>query len=186
MVHIQRGDTSAFSELYNRYSQRLLHFFYRLLGRNEQQAQDFLQDTFLKILEKSHLFHPDRKFSTWVFTIAMNLCKNEYRRLQVRKLVDEHPGIDEIRPLNLDESNQLIEMEVDCKLFHDALTAELEKLHPDKRSVFLLRFQQEFSIKEIGDILGCSEGTVKSRIFYTIQKLAQKLKAYNMYQVEVE
>ncbi|MDP7122228.1 MAG: sigma-70 family RNA polymerase sigma factor, partial [Candidatus Marinimicrobia bacterium] len=77
--------TSAFDELYARYSSRLFHYFYRMLGGNPEKARDFLQDIFFKIVENPDRFHTGNRFSSWVFTIAHNMCKNEYRRLDVRK-----------------------------------------------------------------------------------------------------
>ena len=94
MKLIQGGDASAFNELYDRYSKRLLHYFYRMLGQKEDKAQDFLQDLFLKVIDKTDFFDTDKNFSTWIFTVAYNLCKNEYRKMAVRKntnSVEQHP-----------------------------------------------------------------------------------------------
>ena len=181
---IQRGDTSAFNELYNRYSKRLLFYFFRELGGDEGKAQDFLQEIFLKIVEKSELFRTDKKFSTWIFTVAYNLCKNEYRRLEVREIVATNADMDQMSQ-GFESEYHPSEQKVDQKVFKRALLDELEKFDDGHRSAFLLRHQQNLSIREIGEILGCSEGTVKSRLFYTTQKLASKLKAFNPYKDEV-
>lgn len=177
MVYLQRGDISAFNELYNRYSNNLLHYFFRMLGGNEAKAQDFLQDTFLKIVEKPGLFRPEQKFSTWIFTIAHNLCKNEYRRMQVRSIIDNKPDMDEI-PQSSETDYHYAEYSVDKKIFENALSSELAKVDSAHRSVFILRYQQNLSIKEISEILNVSEGTIKSRLFYTTRKLADRLKAF--------
>ena len=184
MQCIQRADTSAFNELYDRYSKRLLFYFFRELGGDEEKAQDFLQETFLKIVEKPELFDVERKFSTWVFTVAYNMCKNEYRRQEVRNIIENNPNMDEISQ-GFDSEYHHAEKKIDQKIFESALLAELEKFDDGHRSVFLLRYQQNLSVKEIGEILGCSEGTVKSRLFYTTQKLANRLKAFNPYKAEV-
>ena len=181
---IQRGDTSAFNELYNRYSRRLLFYFFRELGGDEEKAQDFLQEIFLKIVEKPGLFRTEKKFSTWIFTVAYNLCKNEYRSLEVREIVENNADVDEVSQ-DFESEYHPSEQKVDQKIFEKALLDELEKLDNGHRSAFLLRYQQNFSIKEISEILGCSEGTVKSRLFYTTRKLATKLKAFNPYKTEV-
>ena len=78
-------DVAAFDELYERYVQRLLRYFHRMLAANEEQAQDFLQETFLRVIEKRSSFDPTGRFSTWIFAIAHNLCCNEYRRREVRE-----------------------------------------------------------------------------------------------------
>ena len=70
MESVKVGEEAAFDELYNRYSKPLLVYFYRMLGRNEEKAQDFVQDFFLKIIEKPHLFDSKNRFSSWVFTVV--------------------------------------------------------------------------------------------------------------------
>ena len=182
--YIKRGNTHAFEELYSRYNHRLLHYFFRMLGGDENKAQDFLQETFLKIIEKPDLFHKGNKFSSWLFTIANNLCKNEYRWLEIRKNVGNREDLDSI-PIEENGSLSRTENSIDRKLFERALLIELTKIDIPHRSTFLLRFQENYSIKEISIILNCSEGTVKSRLYYTSQKLAAKLKDFNPIHAEV-
>ena len=104
--------------------------------------------------------------------------------MEVRKIVENNPHLDE---LTLSEKNEYhqTEQNIAQNLFEDALSFELEQFDTSHRTVFYLRYQQNFSIKEIGNIMDCSEGTVKSRLFYTTQKLAHKLKAFNPFKVEV-
>jgi len=171
MALICISDVEAFNELYSRYSGRLLYYFYRMLGYSKEKSQDFLQDIFLKIIQKPKLFKPDKPFKTWIFSIAHNMCKNEYRRLERTKENAENESKEEI------ESTQ--ESAVDVKLFTAALFKELEQIDAAQKTAFLLRFREELSIKEISKILVCSEGTVKSRLFYTTKKLLKKLTKYN-------
>jgi len=185
MEFIQQKNTSAFDELYGRYSQRLLLYFYRTLGGDEDKAQDFLQEIFLKIVEKPGLFDSKRSFSTWIFTVAYNLCKNEYRRLGVREIIESNANMDQVSP-DFETEHHPTEQKVDQKIFQEALFDELEKIDDGHRSAFILRYQQNLSIKEIGEILGCSEGTIKSRLYYTTKKLAVKLKAFNPHTAEVK
>ncbi|MFQ5583491.1 MAG: RNA polymerase sigma factor [Calditrichia bacterium] len=173
---VQQRDDAAFEELYNRYNHRILHYFYRLLGGDEAKAQDFLQDTFLKIIEKPHLFRNGMKFSTWIFTISHNLCKNEYRRLQVR--IKAHQVLEHNYAFPTYIATET-EAHIDNHAFSLELFKEINKLEPSHRDTFLLRFQENFSIREIGEIMECAEGTVKSRLFYTINKLATKLKEFD-------
>jgi RNA polymerase sigma-70 factor (ECF subfamily) len=112
------------------------------------------------------------------------MCKNEYRRLQVRQIVETNPDMDEVLP-DCESEYHPSEKKVDQKTFEKALSTELDQLDDGHRTAFLLRHQQNLSIREIGEVLGCSEGTVKSRLFYTTQKLAAKLKAFNPYKAEV-
>ena len=179
MSRICKGDTGAFDVLYERYSQRLLHYFYKMLGGNEERAQDFLQSLFLKIIEKPALYKKDYNFQSWIFTIAHNMCKNEYRRLETEKQLSNEI---EDSQRNDYPDHDLIDDKIDYSKFKKALYSELSKIEPDHRSIFVLRFQEQLSILEIKDIIGCSEGTVKSRLFYTTKKLAKCLSEYYPYQ----
>jgi RNA polymerase sigma-70 factor (ECF subfamily) len=176
MLYVSQGKEKAFTELYHRYARRMLYFFYQRLYQDEQKAQDFLQDLFLKILEKQQLFDGSKKFKTWIYTLAANQCKNEYRKDAVRGLKVTDFVLDDM-PENL--SALILPDRFDKNLFATNLKTELNKLDENHRLTFLLRYQEEFSINEISEILGCAEGTVKSRLFYCTKKLALRLRAFN-------
>jgi RNA polymerase sigma-70 factor, ECF subfamily len=178
MELITKGDTSAFDELYKRYSKRLLYYFYRMLRGDEATAQDFLQDIFLKIAEKPNLYRSNECFSTWIFTIAHNLCKNEYRRRSVRKIVRNDAEID-CCSSKIDNDELFVIKKLEQNQFNEMLLTELKSFDEIHKTTFLLRYQENFSIKEISAIVKCSEGTVKSRLFYTTKRLAEKLKEFN-------
>ena len=171
---ISRQDEQAFDELYNRYSYKMLRYFHRMLGQDEEKAQDFLQDLFVKIVEKPHLFDSKRKFSTWLYSIAGNMCKNEYRSREVRKIMTQPGDLSHLSVFAADTEDGM-----DRNLFADCLAAEVDKLSDNHREVFVLRYQEEHSIKEISTIMNCSEGTIKSRIFYALRKLSRSLQAFN-------
>ena len=180
---IEEGDTSAFDELYGRYSKRLLYFFLRMLGNDKETAEDFLQEIFLKVVDKPYMFKSERRFSTWIYTVAHNMCKCEYRRRDVRKNTKNGKDMDAIF---IDEGNgeSKIEIGFDRKEFKKTLFSELEGLNDNQKTIFLLRYQEHFSIKEISKVVRCSEGTVKSRLFYAQKKLAEKLREFNPKQDE--
>ena len=169
---IAQGETAAFDELYQRYHERLLHYFYRMLKRQRDRAQDLLQELFLKVIEKSDRICPQQRFSTWVFAVAHNMCCNEYRYQQVRRC-DAEAEVDQL-PAALEDLDLLL----DQQRFKQALLRELEILDEDRRSIFLLRYQENFSLAEISAIMQCSLGTVKSRLFYTARHLARQLSAF--------
>jgi len=180
MSLIGNGNSQYLKELYTRYNKKLLYYFYRMLGGDEEKAQDFLQDVFLKIIEKPDQFDQTMKFSTWIFTIASNLCKNEYRRLKVRETTNNEPDLDN------HEQTQIIDVlhKINQDDFEKAIQSELKNMDTEQSSTFLLRFQENLSIKEISEILNCAPGTVKSRIFYTTKKLAERLKEFNPNSIE--
>lgn len=174
MPLIQNGNTRAFDEIYTRYSSKMLRYFHKMLNKDENKAQDFLQDLFVKIIEKAHLYDPKKRFSTWLYTLAANMCKNEYRRNAVRGSQVQLDGTPDLTAETYDCLKAL-----DMQSFNIQLPNAINQLTEKHKTVFLLRYQQELSIKEIALILDCSEGTVKSRIFYALKKLAIRLQAFN-------
>jgi RNA polymerase sigma-70 factor (ECF subfamily) len=138
-----------------------------------------LQEVFLRIVDKAGNFNPDQRFRNWVFSMASNLCKNEYRRLQARQQTTNDPDIDE-QPGDYNDPDA----KIDQRDLQSAIFKELLKIDDEQRETFLLRFQQQYSIKEISEIQQCPDGTVKSRLHNTTRKLALKLKAYNPYIIE--
>ena len=178
MRRIQSRDAVAFRELYRRYQRRLGNYFWRMTGGDAPAAQDLLQELFIKIVEKPGRYDSARSFKTWVFSVAYNQCKNYYRHRQSRGRIDHDPDPDRFAVDPTDDAHE-IERRTDHSLFLNALYGELHTMDEVQKSAFLLRFQQQFSIKEISAIQGCSEGTVKSRLFYTAKRLAEKLGAFN-------
>ncbi len=168
MLQIVSGDQAAFSELYLRYKSRMYYYFYRMLGNSSEQANDFLQELFMKLIEKPESFNPACNFSTWLYSVANNMCKNEYRRRSIRQ---EYHSVESLETQLDFMSDSTIEPEqVVEKIFQT-----LDQLGEEHRSAFLLRYREGFSIKEVAEILELPEGTVKSRLFYAKKLLAEKL-----------
>lgn len=180
MDEVVKGNSRAFTEVYERYSKPMLNYFYKMLWQDKLKAEDFMQELFTKIIHKPHLFNSKLKFKTWIFSIANNMCKNEYRKQEVRKGSnnDLHDNI-----ASDDSSDQV--KKVDESIFSDRLKEELSLLSSSHREVFILRFKQGLSLKEIADVLDVSEGTVKSRVFYTLKKLSANLKEFNPIAVSI-
>jgi RNA polymerase sigma-70 factor (ECF subfamily) len=171
MEHVGRGRHAALDELYARYATRLLAYLQRMLDRDEALAQDFLHDLFVKIIERPELFDTRRTFRSWIYSVAHNMCKNEYRRRSVRQF--------EVVDIDLFEGDRGgTEESVDGALFAHVLDIELRSLDADLRTTFLLRYQEDLSIREIAGIIDVPEGTVKSRLFNTTRRLALRLGAY--------
>lgn len=166
----------AFMLIYERYSQKMLRYFYRMLNQDEELAQDFVQDLFLKLIEKADRFNPKQKFSTWLFTLAANMCKNEYRKRMVR----DKFKIETSYKASMVDS--VIETKIDMQAFNQELILALEELSPDQKNVFILRYQEGLSLQEISEISHCAQGTVKSRIYYGLKKLATKLAIYRSHE----
>lgn len=172
MSLLTNGGQQAFDELYKRYSKPMLNFFFRMLNNDRKKAEDMLHDLFLKIIEKPESFDHTRTFSTWFYTLAGNMVRNEYRSCQIRN---------EYEQLSRSQSDECVEFNeeyIDRLSFGHRLQAELNDLGPEAKTMFNLRFVEEMSIKQIAEIIECPEGTVKSRLFYITRQLAKKLSIY--------
>ena len=174
MRFLVRGDKKAFDEIYRRYAGPLKGYFKRMLWRDDEKAEDFVHDLFAKIIRKPDAFDTKRSFKTWVYTIACNMCKNEYKKQEVRK--NTSIGFDQHHNIS-DEKTNLIK-EIEFNQFGEAFSEKLNELDAKHKEVFTLRHVEGLSIKEIAQIVQINEGTVKSRIFYATKQLAKLLKEY--------
>jgi RNA polymerase sigma-70 factor (ECF subfamily) len=176
MFCLSKGEVLAFDELYHRYSKRLLGYFIRMLNFDKNLAEDALQDLFLKIAEAPEKFDNSRSFKTWIFSVASNSCKNYYRH---KKIVSE--SNDEIKYLTENVSDSafiLTASKMDAVMFRQMLEEVLNELPAEKKEAFILKYQEEKTIAEIALIQGCPEGSVKSRLHYTVKVLEEKLKIF--------
>ena len=166
------GDSSAFTHLYDRYAKKMYHYFYRMLWNDVEKAHDFTQDLFSKIIEKPEMYKEGKKFSSWFYSIAANMCKNEYRSAEVRsRAAKEIEHRDTNSSLNYEKTDE--------GFFKRDLDQAMNLLNDEQRIAFIMKYKQGFKIKEIAECLECSEGTVKSRLFYALKKLSAELSVYN-------
>ena len=175
----QEGKHWAFEQLIRKYDKRVLTLAYQLVG-NTSDAEDVYQEVFLKIYRKISRFRFQSDFYTWLYRIVVN-CAITYRKRRNRNLhksldepvgqmdgwqwtpADDAPGPDEL----------ISHVELSQKI-NDSLDA----LSLMQRTVFVLRFYQDFKIKDIAHIIGCTEGTVKNTLFRSIKKVKKELKTY--------
>lgn len=178
MQRLQEGDHRCFDILYDRYSTRLLRYLVRMMGGDMSRAQDLLQDVFLAVIDKAAQFKNGYRFSGWVYVIAHNRCKNEYRFMDYRRK-DQN-----VAPEDHEQSAVSADQRIDRKAFRQNLERALKDLSPEKRSMFLLRFEEELSLKEIARIFDMPVGTVKSRLHYVLRYLNSQLQDYNPQKTE--
>ncbi len=160
----------AFAALYDRYGTRMYRYFYRMLWRDAEKARDFTQELFVKIIEKPHLFDPRRNFRTWLYALAANLCKNEYRRKSPAELDPPEP--------ESDWQDAYLPERLDRQHFETCLRQAIEQLSEAHKQCFVLRYQEELSVAEIAAIVDCPEGTVKSRLHHALQKVAGQMEIF--------
>jgi RNA polymerase sigma-70 factor (ECF subfamily) len=177
MLHLSLGEVPAFDELYSRYSKRLLAYFTRMLNYDKEMAKDALQDLFMKIAEAPEKFDRERSFKTWVYSVAANTCRNFYRHQEVVK--DSHEEIKYTSGALNENGFMKAAGKMDAKQFQRTLDLVLNTMPPEKKEAFILKYQEDKSIAEIAWIQGCPEGSVKSRLHYTLKVLEEKLQVFN-------
>jgi RNA polymerase sigma-70 factor (ECF subfamily) len=161
------GEERAFSELVDRYQTRLLNFIYRTIG-DRDRAEDLVQEVFIRVYRHLHRFDRSKKFSTWVYTIASNLAKNELRNRSRNPLVlfQTMRGTqdDEDRPLQFEDTTARPDDLFRKRHLRELVEDTVAKLPEHHRQVFVLRELEGKSYEEIAEITSCNLGTVKSRL----------------------
>jgi RNA polymerase sigma-70 factor (ECF subfamily) len=168
------GRDRAFDELVDRYQKRLLNFIYRTIGDRER-AEDLVQEVFIRVHRHLQRFDQSKKFSTWIYTIASNLAKNELRNrsrspLVLFQTIKKNWEADH-RPLQFEDPGHRPEdLYRQLRELVEASVAQLPKHH---RVVFVLRELEGKSYEEIAEITKCNLGTVKSRLNRARNRFAQ-------------
>ncbi|MFQ5639681.1 MAG: RNA polymerase sigma factor [bacterium] len=159
----QRGDVYAFDLIVKRYKDQLLNFIFRFVG-SQEEAEDIVQETFLRVYRKRDAYKRVAKFSTWIYTIAGNLARTELRRRKRRKLFSVTDMGFEDRDYEIWDEGFSPESHVDGVIQEEIIQREIENLSPKFREVIILRDVQELSYEEISKIIKVPIGTVKSRV----------------------
>lgn len=176
MRQLQAGVEEAFNLLVERYRERLASYLYHFL-HDDALTEDLLQETFLRLFRNRHAYEPIAKFSTWLYTIAGNLARSEYRRRKRHRTHSIYGQADDgeyelpIPTENL-APDRFAERGIHSRRIHQAL----DELTDDFREVIVLRDIQNLSYEEISEITGLPMGTVKSRINRARTRLQDLLK----------
>jgi RNA polymerase sigma-70 factor (ECF subfamily) len=161
------GEERAFGELVERYQTRLLNFIYRTIGDREK-AEDLVQEVFIRVYRHLHRFDRTKKFSTWIYTIASNLAKNELRNRSRNPLVlfqtIKKNWQDEDRPLQFEDDTTRPDDLYRKRHLRELVEASVSQLPEHHREVFVLRELEGKSYEEIAEITDTNLGTVKSRL----------------------
>ena len=155
MRSIQNGDMVAFNDMVDRYKGRLMNVIGRMLASREE-AEDVVQETFVRVYQHRQSFNFQHCFSTWIYTIALNLARNELRKRKKFKFLD-------ITDMQGNETEFAVEMELPSQL-PQVLEAAVKALPEKYRTAFMLRDVQELPYEEVAKILSVPLGTVKSRV----------------------
>jgi len=175
IARFQKGDEQAYVELVNRYRDRLLNFAYRFVN-DEEQAEDVVQDTLLKLYTHRHYYRNIAKFSTWIYTIAGNLAKTELRKRKRHKVTNLSQMGRQEQEYELPATEAETGQKVDGHYAGKQIQQAIQMLPLNFRTVIILRDIQELSYEEISNIVDVPLGTVKSRINRARLQLQKALK----------
>jgi RNA polymerase sigma-70 factor, ECF subfamily len=180
----REGEARAFEELMRRHRTPIFHFILRSV-KNPATADEILQDAWLRMIQGAREFQRASRFTTWAYTVARNLCIDHARKAVHRR----HPSLDQ--PRGEDEGATLgdsvaandpgADRSAIGQQLQLSLVGAIEALPTDQREVFVMREYSNLSFKEIADVVGAPENTVKSRMRYALERLQSSLAEYEDY-----
>jgi RNA polymerase sigma-70 factor (ECF subfamily) len=159
-LYVDSQRNHYFEELYERYANKVYRKCYSFVY-NQEKAEDFTHDIFLKLIVKIGTFKETAKFSTWLYSITYNYCMDQIRvtKKQNESQLDDNFEVEEVDLSYIDEMQS------------EGLKKSLEKIPSDEKALLLMKYQDDFSIKEISDALNISESAVKMRLMRSKEKL---------------
>ncbi len=189
MILYQKGDEHAFEILYWRHQHGIFNYICHFIGESGNQAEELLQDVFLKVVKASNRYKPTAKFTTWLYQIARNGCIDHFRKMKHRRTTSLSQPIDSEEDLSVEStlanSNPSPEKAAQLNELAEVLNASIATLPEEQREVFLMREDLNLSFAEIAELLGCPINTAKSRMRYALEHLRKALKREGITQSEV-
>jgi RNA polymerase sigma-70 factor (ECF subfamily) len=176
----QNGDTGAFDELVGRFRNRVFGMIYNMV-HNEQDAWDLAQDSFVKAWKSIGRFRGQSSFYTWLYRIVMNVTIDWLRKKQVRGSgaeFDDSIQLKDIDPASrtVPKADALPHQKMERQEIRARIEAAIAQLSPEHRAVILMKEMEDMQYHEIAESLGCSIGTVMSRLFYARKRLQNMLR----------
>ncbi|MBL4642420.1 MAG: RNA polymerase sigma factor [Flavobacteriaceae bacterium] len=166
MLKVKMGETFRLGLLYERYKKRLFGFFFQM-NRDANLSEDLVQNVFIRILKYKHTYTEDSKFVTWIFQIARNTNYDNYRKEKKNR----HQDIDEIEYSVT--TSETIESEITKSENESTLQLALNQLSAEKKELLMLSKFRELKYKEVGEIIGCSEGAARTKVHRALNELKE-------------
>jgi RNA polymerase sigma-70 factor, ECF subfamily len=171
---LQRRDPDLLDRLIEQYQFRLFRYLVYITG-DRTRAEDFFQETWIRVLERGHQYDGKSRFEGWLFTIARNLVIDWQRQRKIQSL-DALTSPDQAHPLQVKDERATSALDVVLNTEQDAQVQEaMGQIPAVYREVLLLRFQEELQIEEIASVLGAPPSTVKSRLYRGLEALRTTL-----------
>lgn len=174
---VKKGDQNAFAEIVELFKDKVFQLCYRMVG-NRHDAEDIAQEAFIRAYININSYDPNRKFSTWLYRIATNLSIDRLRKRKPDYFLDaEIEGAEGLTMYSQIPSDEMQPEEmVESLEFQEWIQQEINELPVMYRSVIVLKYIEELSLKEIGEILDLPIGTVKTRIHRGREALRKRLR----------
>ncbi len=178
IINAQKGDMAAFEELVYRYDRHVMNIA-KSFRNNDDDAKDIYQEVFLRVYRGLKNFQFKSEFSTWLYRITTNVCITMQSRKKTHESIDKEIGHSE------DDKTTIADLipsgdKTDDRAVGSNLSVHINKaldaLPPQQKMAFTLKFYQEYKIKEIAEIMQCTEGTVKRYLFTATNKMRLQLK----------
>lgn len=173
------GDTESFNQLVLRWERPIYALAYRTLGR-EEDARDVCQDTFLRAYRALPGFKGEAKFSSWLYRIALNLCRDWMRRQRRTPTVEMPEGVDLIEMASDHGPVESIETLVNRREMGRAVQEAMRHLPEEQRTAIILKEYHGLTFQEIADLQGCPLSTVKTRLYQGLSVLRRQLEQAGM------
>jgi len=173
------GDQSAFNEIFDRYHRQIYNFIAKQVNDRES-CEDLTQEVFMRVYKSAKNFDTDKKFTSWLYKIALNEVKRHWKRTGARQTYSLNTPLsneagDAERADFIEDSREVPEDSTESELFSRNLRQLIDQLPDKQRTVVLLKVYQELTFEEIAEICECPLSTVLSRMRYAVDKLRRWL-----------
>ncbi|WP_294548161.1 RNA polymerase sigma-70 factor [uncultured Bacteroides sp.] len=169
LIKLKEGSFQAFEKLYTMYSGKLYNFIMRLSSGNQYMAEEVVQTTFIRIWEVRGKVDPDASFISFLCTIAKNLLMNMYQRQTVEYVYNEY-----LMKSAADRDSQT-EDTIDLRFLNDYIDSLAEELPAQRKKIFILSKRQNYTNKEIAEMMGISESTVATQLSLAVKFMREQM-----------
>ena len=169
LTELKNGSFHAFERLYNMYSGKLYNFIMRISSGNQYMAEEVVQSAFIRVWEVRERVEPESSFISFLCTIAKNLLMNMYQRQTVEYVYNEY-----LKNTGVDRDSQT-EESIDLRFLNEYIDSLAEELPAQRMKIFILSKRQNYTNKEIAEIMGISESTVATQLSLAVKFMREQL-----------
>lgn len=169
LTELKNGSFHAFERLYNRYSGKLYNFIMRISSGNQYMAEEVVQSAFIRVWEVRERVEPESSFISFLCTIAKNLLMNMYQRQTVEYVYNEY-----LKNTGVDRDSQT-EESIDLRFLNEYIDSLAEELPAQRKKIFILSKRQNYTNKEIAEMMGISESTVATQLSLAVKFMREQL-----------